>query len=371
MASEEHLLAFLERLATCVPGMGVILPTGDADVLFLSRNRARLGEWFHFVLPSEATLECLANKRSQYEYAARAGIPVPKTYCPEQPQDIHHIADAVSYPCVVKPAYSHLWRRYWLRGVTPAWLKAVEVATSQDLLATFAAMSKGGVPLLVQERVAGGEDLLYALYTYLDRSSEPLAAFVRRKRRQWPPRYGNGSYAVSCRQDDVAALGLSLLQGIGYQGLANVEFKWDATDGAFKLIEVNVRSASQIALPLAAGVDLPYLAYQDALGERPPAVRTYAIGRTWIDGIADFAANATAPRAERVGWLTWAWDALRANSHAHFAVDDPMPFVTHASSTAAWALSRLPRRLSRARATQLRHSIDRLTLSRHDSRRQR
>ena len=78
---------------------------------------------------------------------------------------------------------------------------------------------------LIQERIGGDESRLYSVYACLDRSSEPLATCVIQKRRQWPPLYGSGSYSVSCRQDRAVELALALLRRIGYQGVANLEFK--------------------------------------------------------------------------------------------------------------------------------------------------
>jgi predicted ATP-grasp superfamily ATP-dependent carboligase len=183
---------------------------------------------------------------------------------------------------------------------------------------------------LVQERIEGDESRLYSVYVYLDRRSEPRATCVVRKVRQWPPLYGSGSYSVSCREDRAVALALTLLQGWGYQGVANVEFKQDPRDGAFKLIEVNARGGERIALALAAGVDLPYVAYRDILGEPAPAARTYEPGVSWISALNDCAAVLSHYRqAERLSWWRWGWSALTARSHAYFAWDDPLPFLGH------------------------------------------
>jgi hypothetical protein len=49
--------------------------------------------------------------------------------------------------------------------------------------------------------------------------------------------------------------------------LADIEFKWDARDRTYKLLDFNPRPWLWINLLTAGGVNLPYAAYQDALGE--------------------------------------------------------------------------------------------------------
>ncbi len=198
-------------------------------------------------------------------------------------------------------------------------------------------MKEGEIELLIQERVKGDEDRLFSCYAYLDRKAEPLAAFVLQKRRQWPPVYGNGSYSVSCRQNDVVTLTLRLLKGLRYQGVANVEFKLDPKDEQLKLIELNCRGGNRMGLAVDAGVDLPYIAYCDLVGESVAPVDTYESGVTWIDLTADLAAL---PYYRRIQGLTlWAWarSAREARSHAYLAADDPLPFFDHAGRFAAGA----------------------------------
>lgn len=328
--SESTLLAFLERVGARMPCKGVILATGDAEVLFLSRNRGKLSHHFEFILPEAQTLERLANKKTQYEYAASIGVPIPRTCAPTSQKDLRRFAEAVGYPCVIKPAYSYLWRQQ--AGVR-RWPKAAHVETPEELTSTFDQMAASGVELLVQERIDGSDSRLYGAYIYLDRDSEPLAAVVTRKHRQWPPVYGSGSYVVSSRQDDVLAVSLKLLKECGYRGLVYLEFKHDPKDGNFKLIELNVRSANPIAMILASGVDLPYIAYRDILREPVAPVMNYRAGVAWINLVGDLAAFAYYHRTEGLSLWQWVRSALLAQSHAYFAYDDPLPFLVHLCRT--------------------------------------
>ena len=56
---------------------------------------------------------------------------------------------------------------------------------------------------------------------------------------------------------------------IGIRGVANVQFK-RAADGVFKLLEVNPRFPGTLPLTAAAGVDMPRLMVDEAMGRPLP-----------------------------------------------------------------------------------------------------
>ena len=334
--NETALLELLGKVAARKPRIGVLIPTGDREMLFLSRNREELEKHYRFALPSADTVERLANKRSQYQYAQSIGIEIPQTYYPETLEDVKKIATSIPFPCVIKPAYSHIWRDRTGRGTER--FKAKEIATPEQLCSTYEKMSESLVEIVVQERIEGPDSQLHSLYVYLNRHSEPLAFCVLQKIRQWPANYGSGSYSVTCRRDELVVLGLQLLKTIRYVGLANLEFKHDLKDGTFKLIEANVRSGERIALAIAAGVDLPYIAYRDIIGERIDPIENYTIGLKWVNLITDTAAFFYYYR-KQISWWRWVLSLSQARCHAYFSWKDPFPFLRHAFQALRQALA--------------------------------
>ena len=71
------------------------------------------------------------------------------------------------------------------------------------------------------------------------------------------------------------------LRGLGFHGLSQVEFKRDARDGAYRLMEVNPRLWQWHGLAAACGVDLPRIAYWDLLGARLPPARQNGSAKRW------------------------------------------------------------------------------------------
>jgi D-aspartate ligase len=328
IADDSERLAFLTSAGGLMSKKAALLPTSDGDVLFMSRNRDALSKNFLFVLPPADLLERLANKRSQYQYAEGIGIPVPQTLCPKGAADIEEVAKAIPFPCVMKPAYSHIWRARRSETDDWRWLKAIQIDTPEQLHSVYQKVCHYGVDLLVQERVEGPETGYYSLYAYFNRESKPLASCVIQKQRQWPPVYGTGSFSMTCEQDQVMELGMKLLKGIDYQGMANIEFKHDRREGVFKLIELNVRGGGRVALAVAAGVDFPYIAYRDAIGEAVEPTHKYEPGLTWVNLTHDFAAYWSYYRkVEALSWRRWMREIWNVHSHAFFARDDPVPVI--------------------------------------------
>jgi predicted ATP-grasp superfamily ATP-dependent carboligase len=75
---------------------------------------------------------------------------------------------------------------------------------------------------------------------------------------------------------ELRSLAEKFLRLINFYGIAEVEFMQDPRDYQYKLIEVNPRVWGWHTIAIAAGVDLPYLLYQDMIGQEievPPSLK--------------------------------------------------------------------------------------------------
>lgn len=325
--NEHTWLEFLTAAGRRLPCKAAIIPTGDAHVLFLSRNRNDLSRYFSFSLPEEWVLESIANKKTQYELAKKYGLTIPTTYFPQNVREVASLTDLLSYPCLLKPYYSHLWRKYSesKRGYETA--KLVEVNSPEELVETYRRMVKSEVAIMVQERIPGGDMQLYGLFTYFGSDSEPLAIFTKRKLRQTEMGYGDGCFQESTWEPTVAELGVSLLKNVKYRGLASIEFKRDPRDTEFKLIEVNPRSATGEEMAVRSGVDIPYIAYRDILGEKVQNVPSFCEGVKWVHLEWDLRAALVHRGKRRIRFTEWISSLRGTESYAIWRRSDPLPFL--------------------------------------------
>src|SRR5438128_885809 len=93
-----------------------------------------------------------------------------------------------------------------------------------------------------------------------------------------------------------------------------VEFKRDARDGKFKLMEINPRLWQWHGLAAACGIDLPRIAYADLVGETPKEATMNGEGKRWAITLLP----GERPAVQRVPYV----DAV-------FARDDPKPAAVH------------------------------------------
>lgn len=318
--NEPGLLRVLEELARASPSRGVLIATGDAYVLFAAKHRRDLAAHFDLRVSDHETLVTASNKRKLYEFAQRHGVAAPRTLFPED-QPIEDVADQIGYPCLVKPYFSHLWRNHPLNRVG----KAAEVRTAGELTAAYRAMARSGLDFMVQETVAGGDDQLFGVYAYLDEASEPLGLFTKRKVRQHPRHLGDGSVHVGRRDPELAELSLKLLRPLRFQGLVNVEFKRDPQDGELKLMEINPRSGAANWIAVASGVDLPFIAYRDALNRPVERALTFREDVKWIHLEKDLRSFLQGRREGETELGPWLRSLRGERCYAYFAWDDPLP----------------------------------------------
>jgi predicted ATP-grasp superfamily ATP-dependent carboligase len=272
-------------------GVGVALPTHDDDLETIARNHADLPLTCPF--PDWRVLGAAQDKRAQVQAARRAGVPVPDT------------GEDAPLPALVKPARAPAFRRRF--GV-----KAFRCETRAEVAAALERARE--FDPIVQEWVPGGDDRLYTCGSYVAANGAPLGLFSGRKLRQTPRVVGTARVAEAVWVDEVVEQGMALLRELRLWGISQVEFKHDPRDGKYKLIEVNPRLWEWHGLAAACGVDLPLIAYRDAVGERPEPVRMERGGLRWAITLA----RGARPTPQRPRYIDAMW-----------ARDDPMPALVH------------------------------------------
>lgn len=276
--ASDELIRTLEGIGPSLDQKAVLVPCTDAIVLALSRNRSRLEPWYHLVLPDHEVVERLMDKVGFATHAQEQGLPIPQTFFLRSREDAEAAAAALTFPAVLKPP---LKTAVWEQKVK---LKAIKVAGPHELLAEYDRTSSFAEVLVAQEWIEGGEGNLFSCNAYFDRNSKPLATFVARKIRQWPPQTGISSLGEECRNDEVLRETLRLFEGVGFRGLCYLEMKRDERTGRHLIVEPNVgRPTGRSPIAEAGGVELHYAAYCDAAGLPLPTSREQRYGGAkWI-----------------------------------------------------------------------------------------
>jgi len=334
----DEFLRFLQSSGADRGHKAFLIPTGDAEALLMSRHRDALRDHYILSVPPLDVTDTLVNKRKFYRLLESLSVSYPVTHYPDGPTARQTIAAKMTYPFLLKPTYSHLFREAFR-------VKNRPIFGSGDWDAAAAGLVDANVEVMVQEIVPG--DQIYMCALCMDGRSAPIAICGYDKVRQYVPDFGNGSLCRSHWRAGPIATAVEVLRAIGYRGIAEAEFKKDPRDGVYKLLEINARTTTQSALAAACGTNLEYLAYLDAIGAPTGESPSPTEGVVWIDEFRDPRSWIPAWAAGRLGL----GDVLRSmrgkRIYAIAAWDDPLPFVIAAFRQASWLVKRVTRQLLR------------------------
>jgi D-aspartate ligase len=315
---EEGALDFLVDLARRHHLHGWVLFAGsDEDVQFVARNHAALGVHFALTTPAWDQLRWAADKQLMNARADELAIARPRTWYPESSGDL--TARGISFPAVIKPSL-----REGRNRLVDA--KAWCVADERALLVRYReAKSLVGADRVMLQELIPGDGRTQFSYAALWHRGKPIASLVAQRRRQFPVTFGyTSTFVETLDEPQIEADACRFLASLKYSGLVEIEFKYDARDGCHKILDVNARAWTWIAIGAAAGIDFPALQWRLAAGEEIASLR----GRTgvrWLYLSRDLAASVCELLTGRLSPLTYL-DSLRPPfAAAAFAWDDPLP----------------------------------------------
>jgi predicted ATP-grasp superfamily ATP-dependent carboligase len=124
-------------------------------------------------------------------------------------------------------------------------------------------------------------------------------------------------------------MGLRLFEGIGWQGIGNVEFKRDERDGQLKLIEVNGRFTAAQRLITEAGAPIDVAIYCHLTGQHVPRFEPQTLPRLcmWYP-LRDTLAYLEMKRSGQITFAEWL-GSLRGERKVfpYFDLRDPAPWL--------------------------------------------
>jgi len=300
----------------------VVFSTSDRVVKLLSDHRDSLSHGLELYLPDRATVETSLDKLAQYRVAEQIGVPYPRTY---SNGDHARLVEDLASGRAVAPLF--LKARVPLSDHSLARFRRMKLNTAEEASSRVAEAESLNVPFVVQEIIPGGDDQLYTLGSTMNARGELVSYFTGRKLRQMPPGFGICRVGESLPVPAVAEHGRRLLAAIGFHGISQVEFKYDARDGQYKLMEINPRSWSWIGLPIELGADLPWAMFGEALGHRlPPQAALPQQRWLWISLTHDLERSLQHRDGTPLAHLRAGHERI---VEAFYAADDPAPGITH------------------------------------------
>ncbi|HEV2523201.1 MAG TPA: hypothetical protein VGT24_12535 [Candidatus Acidoferrales bacterium] len=295
----------------------VLFPTSDETAALLSKFRTLLSSRFRVSAPTWDVLRWAYDKRLTYQLAAKENVDCPRTFYPATEEDLKAALSA--FPAILKPATHASINRF-----TAA--KAWRVTNREELLARYREARELIPPdlILVQEMIPGGGESQFS-YAALCCEGQPIASLTARRARQYPIDFGySSSFVETIDISEIVAPSRRLLAAIHYTGLVELEYKFDARNGRYKLLDINPRIWTWSALGRRAGVDFPYLLWQMMVGRSVPELTGHT-GVRWIRMCTDFPASIHEIVRGRIGLGAYLHSLRSPLVFALIAQDDPLP----------------------------------------------
>lgn len=240
----------------------VLFPVADACLEPIVKNEEEISQYTSIALPPSRIFLRAYDKGVTLKIAMKNGIPCPKTYFPNNLDEIYNTKNELEYPVIIKPRIG-----FGRRGI--------EICNSpKELVAKYEKVRVKYDKLLIQEYIPCGEEL--GVYTLFNFGSKPRAVTVQRRLRSYPVSGGPSTLRETVKNETskkAMKIAFKLLKVMKWVGVAMVEFRVDARDGILKLMEVNPRFWGSLELSILAGVDFPYLLYRMIMdGDIEPAL---------------------------------------------------------------------------------------------------
>jgi D-aspartate ligase len=310
----DELLALAERKNLAG---AVVFAGGDAEVRFIAQHHARLAQTFRLTTPAWDVVQPMFDKGLMYAHAAAIGVAAPLGYAPHDRRDLDDIP--CRFPLVLKPTERTRENAFTLAKAWRADDRATLVARYDEAVALV-----GAGAVVVQELIPGGGEAQFS-YAAVCRRGKPVAELTARRQRQYPVDFGyTSTFVETVDCPAVTEAGRRFLASLDYTGIAEVEFKHDARDGRYKILDVNARIWSWAALGPAAGVDFPHVLWRLARGEtiEPQGATRDA---AWMHLARDLVAGSHALLHGQLSPAAYVRALRRPVVLAAFAADDPLP----------------------------------------------
>lgn len=328
----QELAASIRSIGRRIGRRSVMIPTDDEAAVLIAEHAGELSDYFSFPQISPCVPRKLASKWGLHELCREHDIPTPASMRPSSRGDVAAFAAECSFPVVAKHDES------WVRLRKPVVSNTTVLRTAEELLA-LPLPTDGPPGIILQEYIPREQAQDWIVHLYCDANSACLVSFTGLKVRSWPAHAGATACAYTADNPYLTQLAERFCKEIGYQGIADMDWRLDRRDGQYKLTDFNPRVGNQFRLfETVSGIDVIRALHLDLTGRAVPANRD-AKRRKIVVEHADWPARLVYRNS---GYTAETKQQLRAPTEfAWLASDDPAPFFRMLFSLLGSVVSRL------------------------------
>ncbi|WP_202917916.1 ATP-grasp domain-containing protein [Streptomyces taklimakanensis] len=343
--SDERLERTLRQISDRIGRPAVLIPMDDMGAIAAARLSGRLSG--RFLLPAQppGLPSRVADKAELAELCRELDVPHPPTVVPRGVAEVEEAVRELGLPLVAK------WSRPWLLPQGSGLRSTTLVGSAEEARALYARTGEAGSPLLLQRCVPGGPGTDWFFHGCYADGAACLVGGAGRKDRSWPVGAGLTAVGRWLPNPDVEEAAHRLAKHLDYRGILDLDFRYDAAAGSYRLLDFNPRPGAQFRLFTdRRGLDVVRALHLDLTG-RPVTPSEPALGRVFRAENYALASSLVEPsslplpftaarRARAVPEIRTdpeeggrvRWRRRRNTETAWFAADDPGPFLAMAAT---------------------------------------
>lgn len=308
----------------------LLLPVDDVGAILVDDYQADLRPLFRIPAQPTGLVRRLSSKWEMAELAKEHGVSTARVERVGRDADLADVLDRFDLPVVIKR----------IAGWSPEARSTPSVSVAHTREEAYAFIGQDSDNILVQEYIAGGSSTSWMFNGYFDQQGRCLFGLTGYKLRQFPPTGGTTTLGQLESNEKVRTSITTFLTNIGYRGIVDVGLRFDATDGSYKLLDVNPRVGSTFRLFVdQAGNDVVRVCYADLNGRSSDGLVTAAAPRQWQVEPYDLWTALRSARSPGSAIRDVVASTLSVDERAWWAVDDLKP-VGAASGSGLTLLAR-------------------------------
>jgi D-aspartate ligase len=327
----DELVERLIRIGSSIGERPIALPTDDEAAVLLAEHSGRLRQ--QFIMPSvpPGLPRNLATKSGLYALCAQHGIPTAASIRPGSVTDALSAGEMLGFPLVVKNDEP------WVRLVSPGVMSTAIIRDESELRSLVQPWE--AMPSVVMQRYLPREHATdWISHGYWGEGEDQHLIFTGRKVRSWPPHAGVTTRAYTCSNTELSRLTSELCRKVGFRGISDLDWRFDAISGRYNLVDFNPRLGAQFRLfETVDGLDVVRAMHLDLTG-RKLTHSQQVDGRQYTVGNLDLPAAA-------VYYLSGERQPVFFNRNhrerAWWAADDPVPALLATVRSGAFGAMRL------------------------------
>jgi D-aspartate ligase len=313
-------LEFVLDAGRRIGGSPVLVAADDTAQSFVADNQEALQEAFTFPRSPPGLTQRLFSKRGLHDLCLEHDVPAPRTEFPASRDEAREAIARAVFPLVLKPIDKV---RFQQRNRIPMLI----ARDAPEALEAYERLEEPEAPnLTLQEYIPGPSASVWVFTGYFDADSELVFGAGGGKLRQYPIHVGTTCFGDVRSNPELEAVTARFVKALGYRGVFDCGFRYDAREGRYKLLDAHPRVGANFRQCVGRdGLDVVRAMYLDLTGQPVPR-DVAAEGRVWWVEDLDIAGAVDLWREGGFSLRRWAGTLRRVDEPAWFDRDDLAPF---------------------------------------------